>query len=125
MASPRSTGARSLVVDDDNLVRSVVRAALERLGHTVTEAADRETAVAASAHTGFDLVIIDARMPGLSLRETLARIRTALAPRVPLLLVISGAPVEPDLLAEYGAAYLAKPVDLHDLMSAAREAGAS
>ena len=125
MAPPRGDGARTLVVDDDNLVRSVVRMALERLGHDVTEASERETAIAASARTPFDLVIIDARMPGLSLSDTLGSIRTALEPRRPAILVISGAPVDESVLAEHEASYLAKPVDLHDLISAARLALAS
>jgi len=116
---------RTLVVDDDELVRTVLRTALERLGHVVAEAGDGEAAIRATGTDVFDLVIIDSRMPGLSLGETLEGIRAALDPHHPGVLVISGAPVAVEVLEEHGAAYLAKPVDLREFLSAVRLAVAS
>lgn len=116
---------RTLVVDDDELVRSVLHSALERLGHDVVEASDGEAAIEATTDGIFDLVIIDSRMPGLSLGETLAGIRATLDPHHPGILVISGAPVAVEVLEEHGAVYLAKPVDLREFLSAVRLAVAS
>lgn len=115
---------RTLVVDDDALVRAVLRTALERIGHDVTEAASGESAVSATELVPFDLVIIDARMPGLSLEESLLGIREVGTHR-PGILVISGASVDGQLLETHNAGYLAKPVDLRDFLSAVRLAVAS
>lgn len=122
MATLDGDATKTLVVDDDGLVRMVLRSALERIGHLVTEADERESAITAAALTPFDLVIIDARMPGRSLDETLAQIRAAMHPVRPGVLVISGAPVDDRVLDEHDARYLAKPVDLRDFLSAVRTA---
>lgn len=124
MVSESGDTTRTLVVDDDALVRSVLRSALERIGHDVTEASAGESAVSASELVPFDLVIVDARMPGLSLDETLTGIRGA-GTHHPGILVISGAPVDGTLLETHNAGYLAKPVDLRDFLSAVRLAVAS
>ena len=68
---------RTLVVDDDSLVRAVLRSALERIGHDVTEAAAGYIAITLSTTGRFDLVIVDARMPGPSLDDTLTEIGRA------------------------------------------------
>ena len=47
--------SRVLVVDDEPEVRQVVRRALERLGHRVTEASDGQEAIKALDGGGFDL----------------------------------------------------------------------
>ena len=122
MVSHQGEAPRTLVVDDDDLVRTVLRTALERIGHQVTEAADREAAISAAALMTFDLVIIDARMPGLSLSDTLTGIRSRQEPHRGGVLVISGAPVDDAVLTEHGASYLAKPVDLGDFMTSVRSA---
>lgn len=125
MVSSAGDTTRTLVVDDDALVRSVLRSALERVGHQVFEAAGGDTAIELSSASHFDLVIVDARMPGLTLDETLTGIRTAFHPHKPGILVISGAPVDDALLEAHGAGYLAKPVDLRDFLSAVRLAVAA
>jgi DNA-binding response OmpR family regulator len=125
MVSVSGDTTRTLVVDDDSLVRSVLRAALERIGHEVTEAPAGDIAVSLSGTGSFDLVIVDARMPGLSLDDTLAGIRGALEPHQPGVLVISGAPVDGQLLETHSAGYLTKPIDLRDFLSAVRLAVAS
>jgi len=116
---------RTLVVDDDSLVRAVLRSALERIGHDVTEAAAGDIAITLSTTGRFDLVIVDARMPGPTLDETLTGIRSALEAHPPGVLVMSGAPVAGTLLESHGAGYLSKPIDLRDFLSAVRLAVAS
>jgi CheY-like chemotaxis protein len=125
MVSATGDTTRTLVVDDDELVRAVLRSALERIGHDVTEASAGDSAVSASELVDFDLVIVDARMPGLTLTETLAGIRAASTDHSPGILVISGAPVDGGLLETHNAGYLSKPVDLRDFLSAVRLAVAS
>ena len=69
---------RILVVDDEEIVRTMAGAALERLGYTVSSADSGPAAVAALAvNPSLDLAILDFSMPGMSGQETLARLRAA------------------------------------------------
>lgn len=105
------TAARVLVADDDPLIRMVLRSALEEHGVEVAEAASGAEAIAA-AHT-VDLAVVDARMPGLSLLETIVGLRSQR--RIPVL-VISGAWLDDNLPDD--VAYLMKPIELADFLSA-------
>ncbi|HKD94063.1 MAG TPA: response regulator transcription factor [Gaiellaceae bacterium] len=67
--------ARILVVDDDDDIRGLVRALLERAGHEVTDAPDGRSGLRGLFSGSPDLVILDVAMPGLDGWETLERIR--------------------------------------------------
>lgn len=54
---------RILIIDDEPLVRSVLRSILERNGHTVMDAPDGRAGLALWRHTPSDLVITDIFMP--------------------------------------------------------------
>jgi DNA-binding response OmpR family regulator len=68
--------ATILVVDDESLIRGVVSAALEREGHTVREAPDGRSAVAAAEHELPDLVVLDVGLPDFDGWEVCRRLRT-------------------------------------------------
>lgn len=80
--------ARILVVDDNTMIRTVMRAALERAGHVITLAADGERALQAIAGETFDLIITDINMPGMGGVDFVKAIRAKL-PQAKIL-VISG-----------------------------------
>lgn len=65
----------ALVVDDDALNRMVVARQLEILGCTVHERPDGFAGIDAVQSTGYDLVLVDIRMPGIDGVETSRRIR--------------------------------------------------
>lgn len=111
MTSHGGKSARCLVADDDPLIRMVLRSALEAHGVEVSEAASGTEALAL-AHT-VDFAVIDARMPGLPLLQTIAGLRTQR--RVPVL-VISGDPPNESLPADVDS--LMKPVELSVFLSA-------
>jgi DNA-binding response OmpR family regulator len=67
--------AEVLVVDDDRTVREVVVSYLRAGGHTVTEAQDGESALAAMRRHAADLVVLDLMLPGLGGLEVCARLR--------------------------------------------------
>ena len=67
--------ARLMVVDDDAGVREFLVDALRDAGHSVAAATTAETALATLRSEGFDLVVTDLRLPGLSGLELLRRIR--------------------------------------------------
>ncbi len=55
--------ARILVVDDDEIMRTLLRKFLESDGHQVDEALDGEQAVRCYRENSFDIVITDIFMP--------------------------------------------------------------
>lgn len=115
-----STGGRAaptvLVVDDDPLIRFVVMTALTGSGYTGREAHDGATAVEIVRTDAIDIVILDARMPGQPLAETLTLLKEAVRP--PGVILLSGdshATLGPEAA---GIEYLAKPVELPALLDA-------
>jgi len=58
-----ASGAHILVVDDDGHIREVMRFALEKAGHRVTEAPDGTRAFDLLQRDEFDLVVLDIVMP--------------------------------------------------------------
>lgn len=68
--------ANILVVDDENNIRTMIRLTLERVGHTVETAADGDEGLRKFGDgLGFDLVLLDQRMPGLEGLEVLRQLR--------------------------------------------------
>jgi len=68
---------RAIIVDDDELMRRVVKVALETLGcEVVGEASDGEAGLDLYAQTSPDLVLLDIRMPmmdGFEVLQTLEK----------------------------------------------------
>jgi DNA-binding response OmpR family regulator len=67
--------SRILVIDDDEIVRALVRGVLEPAGHRVLEAADGRQGLRELYASHPDLVILDIEMPELDGWGTLERIR--------------------------------------------------
>jgi DNA-binding response OmpR family regulator len=67
--------SRILVVDDDDDIRGLLRALLERAGHDVSDAADGRAGLRELYEGSPDLIILDVTMPGLDGWATLERIR--------------------------------------------------
>jgi CheY-like chemotaxis protein len=110
---------RVLLVEDDELVRDLVRECLEGAGHSVTSCASGEEAVrlAALGAERFDLVVTDLVMPGgMGGRELVARLRTN-QPGMRVLF-ISGAADSGAF--EPGSAVLYKPFSPGELTAAAQ-----
>jgi CheY-like chemotaxis protein len=82
-----ANGGRILVVDDDNAVREVTAALLRALGYDVREAGSGGGALEVlESDTGFDLMVIDFAMPGMSGAE-LARHVRGKQPTLPMIFV--------------------------------------
>jgi CheY-like chemotaxis protein len=69
------TGARILLVDDDNAVREVTAEALRELGYKVAEAGSGGAALDLIERVQVDLMIVDFAMPGMSGAELAKRVR--------------------------------------------------
>jgi DNA-binding response OmpR family regulator len=67
--------AKILLIDDDESLRSVIRATLEHFGHTVIEASDGKQGLELFAVSETDLVITDIVMPEKEGLEVLMELR--------------------------------------------------
>jgi two-component system response regulator HydG len=114
---------RLLVVDDDPGQRSLLQSFLGGQGFEVVLADSGEAALEQLASGKFDMLISDVRMPGLSGLETLRRVRSQFA-SLPVLLVTAYADIREAVVAMRDGAlnYLAKPIDLDELLSSVRQA---
>ncbi|MFS4416458.1 response regulator [Maribacter sp. 2307ULW6-5] len=107
-----------LAMDDQLLVTFSVQRILSNRGYTVATASDGLEGVKLFEQFGPDLVIVDYQMPKMNGVEVIEYIRTKKMSNIPIL-ILSGSTDE--AIKEKGfelgiADYLAKPVDLHQLV---------
>jgi EAL domain-containing protein (putative c-di-GMP-specific phosphodiesterase class I) len=118
------TRAKSvLVVDDDPAVARALRRVLEAADYTVSVVTGGQAAVEAITQAGFDVVISDIQMPGMTGVELLRSIR-ALDLDVPVILMTGAPTVETAIEAvNLGALqYLPKPTPNDALLKAVERA---
>jgi DNA-binding NtrC family response regulator len=102
---------RVLVVDDDAAIRAIFAALLEEEGYHVAAVDGAAAAIEAlGGGEGWDLLITDNRMPGMSGTELVDEV-AQLHPELPVL-ILSGLPLAavPAGYAEGRVQYLMKPV---------------
>ena len=77
-----------LVVDDEPSIRAVIRAALERAGHRLLEAADGAAALRMARSHPPDLIVLDIALPQLSGLKVCRQLKAeAATARTPVLLL--------------------------------------
>lgn len=76
-----------LIVDDDEVIRMLMRQFLEGEGYVVVEAEDGRGALDKVAEQSMDLVILDIAMPGIDGPEVCEQIRTTMSDPPPVLMV--------------------------------------
>ncbi len=118
--------ARILIVDDDPGQRSLLDSFLRSQGFETVLADSGERALEILRGNNFNLMISDVRMPGVSGLETLRRARQEHAV-LPVLLVTAYADIREAVGAMRDGAlnYLAKPIDLDELLATVRQATGS
>jgi DNA-binding response OmpR family regulator len=112
---------RVLVVDDDAIVLASCRRILEEEGFAVVTAASVSDAILAAVEQGFDLIIVDVKMPERDGLELLAHVRRWRKP--PPFIVMSGFPTSETVLAslEGGAfVFVPKPFTPDELLASVR-----
>jgi CheY-like chemotaxis protein len=109
-----------LIVDDDPVIRDVVRAVLEDGSYELEEAANGDDALRAAAKRPPDLVLLDVMMPGMDGFEVATRIKAdpKLAKTVVVMLTARNAPEDRKRgLASGADAYFTKPFSPLELLS--------
>jgi DNA-binding NtrC family response regulator len=108
--------ATVLVVDDDLIVQDSVKCLLDTDGYEVTTAATGEEALSRLARQGFDVVVSDIKMPGLTGLDVLERSRT-ISPRPGVVLMTGYATLDTaiEALRRGASDFLLKPFEVDDL----------
>ena len=115
-AGPTDDAAHLLVVDDDSRIRDLLARFLRKEGYRVTLARHAAEARALLRHLAFDLLVLDAMMPGETGFEFAASLRQS--SDVPILMLTARAEAEDRVRGlEAGADdYLAKPYEPRELL---------
>ena len=104
-----------LVVDDEPVLRTIVREILHEEGYAVIEAADGRVMLEIMARERPDLVLMDVMMPGIDGREAYRQLRSRPEHRdVPVVMMSAG--VRPIKLDPSIAGFMAKPFDVTQLI---------
>ncbi len=113
---------RILLVDDNPLMQQVISSYLQLQGYEVAVTGDGAQALAVARGPAFQLYVIDMRLPDLDGPEILAALRALPGPgRCPAIAVSGlGEEERTRTLAAGFDAFLAKPIDLDDLVGAVR-----
>lgn len=91
MATP--SPIQLLIVDDDDQLRQALARRFQRLGMTVTAAANGEEALAQAAKTRCDVALLDLHMPGMNGIEVLEKLRER-QPELEVLLLTAHGSIE-------------------------------
>jgi CheY-like chemotaxis protein len=119
--------AKILIVDDEEIVRDLLRTVLERDGHTIAEAHDGLEALEALEAEAHDLVLVDLIMPKKNGLDTVVELR-ALRPETRFIVMTGALPTllesnkNMDEMLGAGVVKLTKPMKPGDLLRAVREA---
>lgn len=108
----------ALVIDDEALIRWSVSETLGDLGYAVSQAADGQTALTAitDAPAGFDVVVLDLRLPDVDDLSLLGRVRELLPGALVVLMTAFGtAEVVADAFELGVVGVLNKPFELSEL----------
>jgi DNA-binding response OmpR family regulator len=121
--TPAATGASDvktiLVVDDDDDIRGLLRATIERATHQVLEAADGEEALSLIGRAPPDLILLDVNMPGVDGPEVCRQLKADAATVAIKILMLTAATQTADRQRglEAGAdGYITKPFSPRSLL---------
>ncbi len=107
---------RILVIDDEELIRSLMEAVLVKDGHHVTCVASGEEGIAEIRNQEYSLAVVDLKLPGIDGLEVLRQTKK-IAPSTEVILITGYATLETAIESlKLGAAdYLAKPFEIQHI----------
>ncbi|NNE70327.1 MAG: response regulator [Rhodothermales bacterium] len=121
---PPRSGRRLLLVEDNLIIRRVVRRLLENLGHHVETAENGKKALKKVKKGAFDLVFMDIQMPVMDGLEATRRIRKEVdTAKQPWIVALTATELHQSVCRDAGADdYLGKPVRSEHLQQAVERA---
>ena len=110
---------RILVIDDEAAIRRLVRGAVGRAGHSVSEAADAASGLVEARREGCELVLLDLGLPDRDGLELIPLLKAM--DRVVVVLTARDATAEKVAALDLGADdYVTKPFDTDELLARIR-----
>ena len=119
--SMKGAKARILVIDDDEIIRSLFKEILEEEGHTVVTAGTSAEGLECVKRWDFDLVFLDLKMPDMDGAELLKQLKN-IKPRLPVT-IITGYPGSEMMERAFKLGPLGvmeKPFDASDIITAVK-----
>jgi DNA-binding response OmpR family regulator len=113
------TPSKVLVVDDNHDICDLLALKLTNAGFDVTQANDGLSALELGLSGGFDLVVLDVMMPGMSGIDVLRRLRDAEQTATTPVLLLTAKTQERDVETGFGAGageYMTKPFSPRELL---------
>ncbi len=111
--------ARILTAEDDEDLRLLLRLVVQRAGHEVEGVGDGVAALRAITRGGYDLVVLDNMMPGMTGLEVLRACKDITGADRPVMLMLSALATRQDIRNGYVAGaddFLAKPFSREELV---------
>ncbi len=105
--------AQILIVDDEEIIREILKAVLETNGHEVLEATDGDTCIDMARASTPDLIILDMNMPKMTGFEVAPLLKTHPRTKKTPILALTADKTTESIEAAYEAGcdhYLAKPI---------------
>ena len=111
--------ARILVIDDDELIRSLFKDTLDKYGHTVVTASTGAEGLDYIKRWDFDLVFLDLKLPEIDGAQLLRELRSA-KPRLPVMIITGypGSEMMERAFKEGPFGVMDKPFDASDIIAA-------
>ena len=116
-------GKRALVIDDDPMIRMLVKAILEDDGYTVVLADDGKEGVriidAEPRPINFTLIVLDVVMPGMNGLDVLTRLKLHAHTQSLPVIMLTGEDKAEDIMAAYSVGadyYVTKPFTRQQLL---------
>lgn len=123
MTDTDRSNSRILVVDDELVVVSLVKEALEEDGYNLSMATNGKEALAAMEQQEFDLIISDIRMPKMDGIELVSKARQ-IQPGISVIFMTAFANLDSakDAIKQGAVDYIMKPFELHEMRQAVGQA---
>src|SRR6185312_8130871 len=120
-APPDAAGPRLLLVEDEAELAAMLRGLLVEEGYRVDVAADGQAGLHLGLTRGYDVVVLDRRLPGVEGLDVLASWRRSGIATPVLVLSARGQPADRVAGLDAGAEdYLVKPFDVDELLARLR-----
>ncbi|MCP4215603.1 MAG: response regulator transcription factor [bacterium] len=106
-----------LVVEDEELIRTMIKLNLEKSGYAVTCLQDAESLLQLVREAYYDLILLDVMLPGMSGEKALKKIRE-MGIKTPVIMATAKNDIDTKADSfEYGADdYIAKPFNMKELL---------
>jgi signal transduction histidine kinase len=120
MRGNKADTEKVLIVEDEEIITTLIKGILENEGYSVDLASNGEDALAKIDGSRYIFIVCDIKMPQMDGKEFFNRVKTLNGDLASKILFITGDPSKDtlDFIQETGNSYLAKPFKIEEFMAA-------